>query len=672
MRRFQGRFRPLLSVPSGLAALAVLLGLWCLAPGLVRDPLRERALDLLLPLLPERAAAAPGVAILDIDHAALARFGPWPWPRAQLARVVAAAVATRPSALGIDILLAGADRFSAAALLDELSDTAGRADAAAFAAALPDGDALLAKALAGAPAVLGFVLGLGAVGHNLPAIPVLAAAPVRLPGIWRADSVIGPTAAVAAAAQGFGAIVAAPDPDAPIRRVPLLTLVGETLRPGLAVEAVRLAQGAGTLLIDRSGRLHIGTVSVPLGPDGTLRLVQPAPAVWVGRTVAASALLDNPALGARLAGRIVLIGSSAPELGGLRVTPASPATPSVQIQAEAIDTLLRGAVASRPAWLRPAELASAAALGLLCLLLAAWLRPLPAAGLAFLVCLVWAGAALAAVRGLSLLVDPAGPALVAFGSFAVVTLVRFARDEWRARLLRASFEQYLAPEVVRRIAADPAAVRLHGEVREITALFTDIEGFTAMTERADPVELVALLDTYFDTVARVVTEHGGMVDKIVGDGLHAIFNAPFALDDHPARAVTCALALLQATEEVRRSPAGCRLLLGRTRIGIETGTAVVGDVGGSRKLDYTAHGSAINTAARLEAANKELGSSICIGPGTAAQLDPAVLRQVGTLTLRGQSRPISVFTPAALDPGASASAIRRCPQAGKATWRGAT
>jgi adenylate cyclase len=129
--------------------------------------------------------------------------------------------------------------------------------------------------------------------------------------------------------------------------------------------------------------------------------------------------------------------------------------------------------------------------------------------------------------------------------------------------------------------------------------------------------------------------------------------------------VSCALALLQASEDVRRSPRGERLRLGRTRIGIETGPAIVGDVGGSRKLDYTAHGNAINDAARLEALNKELGSSICIGPGTAARLDPTMLRRIDRLTLRGHSRPIDVFTPASLqypmDDGGAATGPARPP-----------
>ncbi|HYZ62326.1 MAG TPA: adenylate/guanylate cyclase domain-containing protein, partial [Acetobacteraceae bacterium] len=460
------------------------------------------------------------------------------------------------------------------------------------------------------------------------------------------SGVIGPEPLLASGALGFGALVAAADFDGRIRRVPLLVLAGDMLRPGLALETVRLTQRASALLIQPNGQLRAGNVVVPLGPDATIRLAQPNPAAWASRTITVSSLLDRPQAEAVLAGRIVLIGSSAPELGGLRVTPASPVTPSVQIQAQAVSALLRGGIATRPAWLGPAEAIAAALLGLLGVLLAHAARPGPGATLAVLVCLLWCAAALAAVPAFALLVDPAGPGLIALTIFGLSTLVRFMGFEWRARLLRARFEQHLSPDVVRRIAANPEAVRLKGELREITALFADIEGFTSMTERADPVELVALLDAYFDAVTDVVTKHGGMVDKIVGDAVHALFGVPFPLADHPARGVACALEILEASEAVRRSALGRRLMLGRTRIGVETGTAIVGDVGGERKLDYTALGNPINTAARLEAANKELGSSICIGPGTAAQIDPALLLPIGVLTLRGQSRPVQVFTPA--------------------------
>ncbi len=606
-----------------LCAVGLFLGLWCLSPRIVREGLRERTFDLLLPMLPA-LGADPGMVIVDIDRASLARFGPWPWPRARLAQLVAAVAAAKPRVVGLDILLAGRDRFSGATG--------------------PDGDAMLRQALTSVPTVLGIALQDGATGDDLPVTPILGRAPVRLPGIWRADGLLGPDPELADAAQGFGVLVVAADPDGPIRRVPLLVLAGQTPRPGLGVEIVRVAQGAGELLIEADG-LHIGDVRVPLPPDAMLRLILHDPAIWAAHTISAIRLVDDADARAALSGKIVLIGGSAPELGGLRLTPASPVTPSVLIQAAVVDALLRGAVAYRPAWLDGAEIACAAMLGLLCVLVAMWFRPAPAAALALLLCAGWASVAVAAVPGASWLIDPAGPAAVGFASFGAAALARYARDEWRARLLRASFEQHLAPEVVRRIAADPTVLRLQGEMREITALFSDIEGFTSMTERAGPAELVALLDTYFDAAARIVTEHGGMIDKIVGDSVHAIFNAPFTLDRHPERAVACALALLNASEEIRASPLGQRLQLGRTRIGIETGPAIVGDVGGSRKLDYTAHGNAINRAARLEAANKELGSSICIGPGTAARLPARSVRPIGTIMVRGQSAPVDVFAP---------------------------
>jgi adenylate cyclase len=610
---------------AGLAVLLALLAAWDLSRTTVRDPLRERAFDLVLPLLPRPADKGPGVVIIDIDRHALARFGAWPWPRGRLADIVAAVAAGKPAALGLDMLLSGPDRFSA------------------------DGDATLAQALSGVPSVLGFVLENVSSSENLPPTPILLRSPLSLPGVWRADGIVGPLPLLADAAQGFGALVATADPDGPIRRVPLLVLAGGITRPGLAVELVRLTQGAGALLIDHGGilpggTLNVGDIALPLGGDATLRLVG-SPTV---NTISASALIDEPETRAMLAGRIVLIGGSAPELGGLRVTPTSPATPSVLIQAEAVDAMLRGDVPARPYWADVAEPIGALALGLVCLLLAVRLRPALAVSLAITSCLAWAGAAVATVPARQLLVDPVGPSIVALSAFAAAVVARFVRDEWRARVLRLSFEQHLAPEVVRRIAADPGALRLRGEMREVTALFTDIESFTSMTERAEPGDLVALLDMYFDVATRIVTDHGGMIGKIVGDAVHAIYNAPFELEDHAGRAVASALALLEATEGVRQSPLGQRLRLGRTRIGIETGPAIVGDVGGSRKLDYTAHGNAVNAAARLEAANKDFGSSICIGPGTAAKLDPATLRQIGTLTPRGQSSEINVYTPVSL------------------------
>jgi adenylate cyclase len=632
----------------GGAVLALLLTIWLAAADSVRAQIRERALDELLPLvLPAGTEDGAGtITIVDIDRESLARIGPWPWPRSLLARLVAKIAGAGPKVVGIDILMDEPDRLSPAALARALGAATGRPDIESLAKTLPDADAALSDAVGQAPTVLGFALDPDGLGTPPAPTPILLRGSVSLPDIWAARGVIGPIPALAAISGGFGTLALAADHDGEIRRAPLLVFAGGAARPGLAVEMARLAQDAGSLILGPGPVLEIGAITVPLGRDAELRLIPPPAGWWMSHRVSAASVMSDPGVAASLSGKIVLIGGSAPELGGLRATPASPVTPSVLIQATAVEMILGGRLPFRPGWLGLAEAAATFLFGAMGVALAARLRPLRAAGVMAACCVAWPVAAAAAAHATRVIADPAGPPLIAAAAFSAALLARLVRDEWRARLLRARFEQHLAPEVVRRIAADPEALRLRGEFREITAFFTDIEDLTAMTERAEPADLVALLDAYFDMAARVITAHGGMIEKVVGDAVHAIFNAPFDLDDHPRRAVACALMLLAESETVRASALGRKLRMGRTRIGIETGMAIVGDVGGARKLDYTAHGNVMNTAQRLEASNKDFRTSICVGPGAAARLDPAGLRRIGAITPRGRSEPMDVFTPA--------------------------
>jgi adenylate cyclase len=156
---------------------------------------------------------------------------------------------------------------------------------------------------------------------------------------------------------------------------------------------------------------------------------------------------------------------------------------------------------------------------------------------------------------------------------------------------------------------------------------------------------VSILDRYFEGVASIIMKHGGMIDKLVGDAVHAFFNAPLDQAEHWRHAIACSVEIRDWTEAFRRLPENRAAAMGKTRIGIETGDAVVGDVGIAKKLDYTAHGNAINTAARLEAANKDLGSTICIGSGAAARFGVDKLDPLGKVALRGLNVDMDVYTP---------------------------
>jgi adenylate cyclase len=412
--------------------------------------------------------------------------------------------------------------------------------------------------------------------------------------------------------------------------------------PGLAAEALRLATSASSYLIEgEPATLVVGGRQVALSRDGLLRLAPAPPWRRATRTLSAIDVLAGRVDRGRLKDALVLLGGSAPELNGLRKTPADPLTPSVQIQADAVEQMVAGRM---PRTLIAAPIAqplTVLVIGALAVVLGAALSP--AAGTAILsgaVALLWIAAI--AVSGLAdHLVDPLTPSIAA----AMTAGTAYSLTRRREALVRHRLEQHLAPAVVRRIVEQPDLVKLTGERREVTSLFTDIEGFTATMHRAGPEELVTTLDQYFEGVAGIVIEHGGMIDKIVGDGVHALFNAPLDLEDHPQRAVECAIAIQAWSEGFRRRPPAAAIELGRTRIGIETGPAVVGDVGIQSKLDYTAHGDAVNMAARLEACNKELGSAICVGPGAAARCDAALLRPLGRLTVRGREEPIAVFEP---------------------------
>jgi adenylate cyclase len=219
------------------------------------------------------------------------------------------------------------------------------------------------------------------------------------------------------------------------------------------------------------------------------------------------------------------------------------------------------------------------------------------------------------------------------------------RRQAAAERAHASLSRYFSPNLAERLAGDSGGVDLAGQRREVATLFTDIAGFTSLVESIEPSQLGALLNEYLEGMTDVVFGHEGTVAKIVGDALHVLFGAPGDQPDHAARAVACALALDAFSEPFRARWRDKGVILGPTRIGVHAGPAIVGNFGGGRFFDYTAYGDTINIAARLEAANKQLGTRICVSASVAERVEDFRGRPVGDLMLRGRSEPLRAFEP---------------------------
>ncbi len=635
--------RPLIG---GLAAAIVSVALSMLAPQPWREIAGALAEDAILrAAMPFRASppVAPPIVVVEIDSASLRQIGAWPWPRETLARLVAAVSAAKPAVLALDMLLADPDPRSPVAELRRRGAMIEPEVMAGILRALPDGDVALGEALKAVPSVLGLVLDPAQAG-NAPVAPILLRGQPPMQPAWQGAGVIGPPDPLQRAVGGLGIIALPGDADGIIRRLPLFVEAAATPYPGFALEVLRVWQDASAFLVQGSpAEILSGDFRVKLPSNAMLRLV---PDFADGATIRHLRASDVLAGSAGIApGSIVLIGGSAPELGGLRATQSDTLVPTVTVQARAIAQLLAGIVPLVP----PFAEAILAVVLIIAIGFALWAAlafgPVPGILLLGGALAALVGASVAAFTAFHWLLAPLLPAIGVTFAFVGASVTAYVEARRREARIRQRFEQHLAPQVVSMIVANPGLIKLRGEKREITALFTDVEGFTPMTERAEPEKLVQVLDEYFEGLAGIIIRHGGMVDKIVGDAVHALFNAPLDQLDHAAKACLAAGDIARWSAEFRARALPQAIGFGRTRIGVETGIAIVGDVGIRSKLDYTAHGAVMNTAARLEAANKLFGSTICLGPEISSRLPADALRPLGEIQLRGFSTAARVFEP---------------------------
>lgn len=654
-----------------LAALAYACGLWA-SPVIARQDTLIADLRMRL----EPPVLDPRIVIVDIDAKSLNEVGRFPWSRNVLAQLVDQLVGHyHAKAVGFDISFPEPDTSSGYAVLDrlagrELKDVPGlRTQLAALQPAL-DYDGQFARALAGRPVVLGYNVASGIAKGVLPQ-PAFTVADLngRALDAYTADGYEANIARLQAAARGAGIFTVVTDPDGMVRSSSLLQRVKGGYYPSLALATAAVyleARAIKPLFGDTvdslsASQLEAGGVDaigirladrwlrIPAG-EGLVATVQfrgpGGPHGGAFRYVSAADVLAGRLPPGLLDGRIVLVGTTAPGLQDLRATPVNTEYPGVEVHANVIKSILDGHFKIHPDYALAIELLQAALVGVVLSLLLPALAPLGA--------VLAITAAFAAVLGLNWIAYREWDwTLDMFVSLLLIGLLFVLNLGWgyffefrKGRALVSRFGEYVAPELVAKMAENPEAYTMEGESRELSVMFVDVRGFTTISEGLSPKELREYINLYLTAMSEDIrASHQGTLDKYIGDAVMAFWGAPVAFPDHASRAVATSLVMQASAARLdqgfqrRGWPA---LHIG---IGINSGPMHVGDMGSAIRRAYTVMGDAVNLGARLEGITKVYGVGIAVGEATRLAAPEFVYRELDRVRVKGKNEPVAIFEP---------------------------
>jgi adenylate cyclase len=613
------------------------------------------------------------IVILDIDEKSLGEVGHWPWSRALMAQLITKLFERYAvEVLAFDVVWAERDTSSGIETLDalarkDLKRVSGFQQAYKVLRPGLDNDQLFARAMQGRPVVLGYYFNNeeGAVRVNALPAPALAAGSFAGRNV-RFEKLAGYTGNLplylssAAAAGHFNPLI---DADGVTRRVPMLLEFDGAYYESLSLAVVRTyvaLRDKGRLPAVQPGYpaaagseaapewLKVGPLTIPVD-DSASALV---PYRGKKRSFTYIPLVDvlkERVATEALRGKIVLVGASAHGLQDLRSAPVDSVFPGVEIHANLIAGMLGSTLKEKPA-LIGAEvvllvLGGATFAVLIPLLSALWATLATLAGLAALVAFNFA-----AWTRADMALPLAAPALMTGALYVVNMAYGYFVESRSKRQLAGRFGQYVPPEVVERILADPAKYNMEPKNAELTILFADVRGFTGISEALKPEELREYINEYLTEMSSIIrSRHRGTLDKYIGDAIMAFWGAPVEDPQHARQAVLAALemqaqcAVLNARFTARGWPA---LKIG---IGVNSGTVRVGDMGSQMRLAYTAIGDAVNVASRLEGRSKSYAVGILVGKPTRDLARDVAFREVDRIKVTGRDEPVTIYEP--LGPG---------------------
>lgn len=604
------------------------------------------------------------IVIVDIDEKSLSRIGHWPWGRNKVADMVAALTEHYGVAVvGFDIVFAEPDGSSGLAMFEALGKQELRGDTV-YQDTLKkvrsklDFDQVFADAIRGRPVVLGYYFSNQTDAQQGGTLPKPSFAPGQFAGYpeqflsWKGYGANIPVLQAVAAGSGhFNPMV---DFDGSTRRIPMLVEYQGAYFESLSLAVIRTVLGGAELSAQGPAPdapiewLDIttsqGTLSIPV--DGDAAALVP----YRGRErsfsyVSAADVLEKRLPQNSLAGRIVLVGTTAPGLNDLRTTPVGSSYPGVEIHANMISGILDGEVKEKPSYILAADVVGVLIIGSLLAFALPFLSPLKGG--------VLMGVLAAASLGFNLFMWDSGNIVLPHASIALALLVVYGiNSSWGyfaetklKRQFTELFGQYVPPELVQEMAKNPGNYSMDGQNLELSVLFSDVRSFTTISEGLDPKELTHLMNEYLGCMTTVIRKHRGTLDKYIGDAIMAFWGAPLADQQHASNAVLAALEMQQALRQLDdpfRKRGWPTLQIG---VGINTGIMTVGDMGSTVRKAYTVMGDAVNLGARLEGITKEYGVGILVGELTCQQCADITFKEIDRVRVKGKEKPVAIFTP---------------------------
>jgi adenylate cyclase len=528
--------------------LVALLLLRCASPSFI-EQLQFQQFDLMQRLQPREKTISP-VTIVDIDEKSLAHLGQWPWSRVVLAKLVDRLTANGAAVIGFDVVFPEPDRLSLPGIAAQatglstatLAELTGR----------KSNDAIFADSLRRSRTVLGLSVAQGRTLTSFfrPTPAALIGADPR-PFLFKFPGIVGNYSELDDVATGRGNFSLPPDRDGVVRRLPAIINAGDQIIPSLDMEVLRVALGQPSYAIRTDKNIGVTAIIIARNAIPT----ESNSSFWIryrphdqDMFVSAVDVIDGNVPPERIKDHIVLIGTSAQGLNDNKVTPLD-YMPGVEIHAQALETILNGAVLKRPTGLTlMLELAATLLAGLLLLIVVPVMRARYTIILLLGILAVLIGAAAYAFAAKALLLDAVYPGMSAIIIYISLIYMGHYTAERKRRQVSDAFSRYVSPVLVQRLARDPSHLQLGGETKNMSVMFCDIRGFTRISERlkGDPQALTRLINRFMTALSEEVLHHGGTIDKYIGDCLMAFWNAPLDDREHAAHACAAALDMAQA------------------------------------------------------------------------------------------------------------------------------